>query len=186
MDAVPPDPPLTDGVVSLRPWSEADVAAIVAACGEDEIARWLDMIPQPYTGQDARIYIASTEEGWRDGSAQSFAVTDAETGDVLGSIAVRWIDRPHGVADVGYWAKAEARGRGVTTRAVRIVTRWAIEHAGAERVQLRADTQNLASCRVAEKAGFTREGVLRSARYNPRQDRRHDWAMYSLLPGELR
>ena len=49
---------------------------------------------------------------------------------------------------------------------------------------LRADPENAASCRVAEKAGFTREGVLRSAHWNPRLGRRQDWAIYSLLPAE--
>jgi RimJ/RimL family protein N-acetyltransferase len=56
---------------------------------------------------------------------------------------------------------------------------------GAARVQLRADVENVASRRVAEKAGFRLEGVLRSAHANPRLGRRQDWAMYSLLPREL-
>jgi RimJ/RimL family protein N-acetyltransferase len=67
---------------------------------------------------------------------------------------------------------------------LRLISRWAIEDAGAERVQLRADVRNAASLRVAEKAGFTREGTLRSAAFDQRQDRRIDYAVYSLLPGE--
>jgi RimJ/RimL family protein N-acetyltransferase len=69
------------------------------------------------------------------------------------------------------------------TRALRLVSAHAFEQ-GAARVQLRADPENVASCRVAEKAGFTREGVLRSAHWNPRLGRRQDWAMFSLLPSE--
>jgi RimJ/RimL family protein N-acetyltransferase len=53
------------------------------------------------------------------------------------------------------------------------------------RLQLRADEHNVASQRVAERTGFRREGVLRSARYNARQRRRVDFVIYSLLPGEL-
>jgi RimJ/RimL family protein N-acetyltransferase len=80
--------------------------------------------------------------------------------------------------------RSDERGRGVMTRALRLAARWALDD-GAARVQLRADVENLASRRVAEKAGFKLEGVLRSAHWNARLGRRQDWAMYSLLPGEL-
>jgi RimJ/RimL family protein N-acetyltransferase len=53
------------------------------------------------------------------------------------------------------------------------------------RLQLRADRLNVASQRVAEAAGFKREGVLRSVRFNPRQGRRVDFVLYSLLPDEV-
>ncbi|HEY3541011.1 MAG TPA: GNAT family N-acetyltransferase, partial [Gaiellaceae bacterium] len=74
-------------------------------------------------------------------------------------------------------------GNGYTTRAAVLVSRYALER-GAARVFLRADPENVGSCRVAEKAGFTREGVLRSAHWNERLGRRQDWAIYSLLPVE--
>jgi RimJ/RimL family protein N-acetyltransferase len=79
----------------------------------------------------------------------------------------------------------EARGRGSCTRALRLVSRWALEERGLHRLQLRADEENGASNKVAENAGFTREGVLRSSRYNARLGRRVDFVMYSLLPDEL-
>jgi RimJ/RimL family protein N-acetyltransferase len=102
---------------------------------------------------------------------------------VLGSIGATW-NESRDVAEIGYWLRADARGRGVTTAAVRLIVAWALA-AGAARVQLRAAVGNDASRRVAEKAGFQLDGVLRSAYWNPRLDRRVDWAMYSLLPGEL-
>ena len=104
----------------------------------------------------------------------------------VGSVGVHWLDREHRVAEVGYWVAREARGRGVASRAVRLVARWAIESCGIERLQLRADVLNEASQKVAEKSGFRREGVLRSSRFSPRLGRRVDFAMYSLLPGELK
>jgi RimJ/RimL family protein N-acetyltransferase len=181
----PPDPTLSDDVVSLRPWTEHDVPEIAAACREEEIARWLDQVPQPYTETDAREYVAVTRRGWRDGTLSAFAITDAETGEVVGSIGLHWLDPGQAVGEVGYWVKREARGRGMASRALRLASSWAIEECGLQRLQLRADEQNVASQRVAEKAGFTREGVLRSSRYNARQRRRVDFVMYSLLPDEL-
>jgi RimJ/RimL family protein N-acetyltransferase len=66
-----------------------------------------------------------------------------------------------------------------------LLSRAALQRDGVERVQLRADIENVGSCRVAEKAGFQLEGVLRSAHWNERLGRRQDWAMYSLLGADL-
>jgi RimJ/RimL family protein N-acetyltransferase len=185
MPVEPPSPPLTDGVLVLRPWQERDVGAIMSACRDDEIAWWLDQVPQPYGRSDARAYVAMTRRGWKDGTHAAFAVTDAEAGEVIGSIGLHWLDPEQGVAEVGYWVSPEARGRGVATRATRLVARWAIVDCEMKRLQLRADRRNIASQRVAEGAGFRREGVLRSVRFNPRQGRRVDFVLYSLLADEL-
>jgi RimJ/RimL family protein N-acetyltransferase len=184
MDVSPPDPPLTDGVVLVRPWGErGDADAIVAACNDPAIAEFLDMIPQPYTRSDADMYLDICRVGWRDGTFSSFAVVI--DGEAVGSIGVRWKDSDDGVAEVGYWVAADARGTGVCTRALRLVASWALTQPGMARLELRAAEENVASQRVAEKAGFTREGVLRSSHYNARLRRRIDWAMFSLLPDEL-
>ncbi len=188
--------PRSDGVVTLRPWTAADTPAIVDCLdGDDEISRWLDQIPQPYALADAVAYIngcagkaGTTSSGRRRErrlggiGEQAFALADASDGRLLGSIGLRW-NEEHDVAEVGYWLRSDARGRGLMTRALVLVTRIALEE-GAARVQLRAAVGNDASRRVAEKAGFRLEGVLRSAHWNPRQQRRVDWAMYSLLPDD--
>jgi len=169
---------LSDGVVALRPWTEADAPAIVECIdGDPEIGRWLDQVPQPYSLDDALGYIRGAGE-------QSFAILEAGDAAVLGSIGVRW-NEAGDIGEVGYWLCAGARGRGVATRAVRLVSAWALARGGIGRLQLRAAVGNDASRRVAERAGFTFEGVLRSAHWSPRLGRRLDWAMYSRLPGEL-
>ena len=81
--------------------------------------------------------------------------------------------------------RAENRGRGITTRAVRLVCRFALDELGLERLELTTDAENYASQRVAEKVGFRREGVLRSHLLHPEGYRR-DSVLLSLLPGELR
>jgi RimJ/RimL family protein N-acetyltransferase len=182
---LPPETPLGDGAIVLRDWTDGDATAIVAACSDPELARWLDQVPQPYTERDAREYLASTRRGWREATISSFAIADGRTGETLGSISIHWLDHEHGVGEVGYWVQRDARGRGVATRAVLLIARWAIRDCGLRRLQLRADIANAASQRVAEKAGFKREGVLRSVRYSERQGRRVDFAVFSLLPDEL-
>jgi RimJ/RimL family protein N-acetyltransferase len=184
MDVRPPNPPLSDDLVTLRPWGEeGDVEALVAACNDRAIAEFLDMIPSPYTPPDARDYIAATREGWAAGTTSNFAIV--MDGAAVGSIGVRWAEPDQGVAEVGYWVAPEARGKGVCTRALRLVSRWVLEDRGYERLQLRADEQNIASRKVAVNAGFTEEGILRSKRFNQRLGRRIDFVMYSLLPHEL-
>jgi RimJ/RimL family protein N-acetyltransferase len=173
------EPWLTDGVVSLRPWTVDDVTDLVAAVdGDPEITRWLDNIPQPYTAADARAFIS----GEIIPSETAYAITDPG-GRILGGIGIH-PDAQGDAHEIGYWVRRDARGRGVVTRALVLHSRQAIAD-GAERVFLRADPENIGSCRAAEKAGFRRDGVLRSAHWNPRMGRRQDHAIFSLLPSDL-
>jgi RimJ/RimL family protein N-acetyltransferase len=183
VEVVRPDPPLSDGVVSLRPWEDADVEALVAGIdGDAEITAWLELIPQPYTVAEARMWINVARSMWRERTGSPFALVVGE--GAIGGVGINWIDRDQAVGDIGYWLRQDARGRGFTTRGVVLAARWAFE-IGCERLQLRADAENEASQRVAERAGFTREGIQRSARYNPRLNRRMNFVVYSLLPSEL-
>jgi RimJ/RimL family protein N-acetyltransferase len=185
MDVRAPETPLGDGVVSLQPWRDPDVAELVAALdGDPEITHWMHQIPQPYTESDARGYISASTAVWRAGSGATFAVRD-ESQRIAGSLGMRVIDAEDDVVEVGYWTAAHSRGRGLTTRALVLVSHWLFDTVGAARIQLRADVENIASQRVAEKAGFVREGVLRSSGVNARLRRRVDYVMYSLLPDEL-
>src|SRR3989442_8087629 len=92
MDIVVPDPPLSDGLVTLRPWAEWDVDALVAGLdGDPEISKWLELIPQPYREPEAKAWIAAATGMWREGTAAPFAVT--ANGEVVAGCGVNWIDR---------------------------------------------------------------------------------------------
>jgi len=178
---------VVDGSVSLHPWSAGDADALVRRINDPQIAAYLDLVPHPYAPSDAHDWFAMTAEGWRSGSNATFGIHIDAIDGVAGGIGVRFLaDLDDGCAEIGYWVAAEARGRGVATAATRAAARWAF---GAvpelARIQLRADVENVASNRVAEKAGFTREGVLRAQRYNARLGRRTDFVMWSLLREEL-
>jgi RimJ/RimL family protein N-acetyltransferase len=168
---------LRDGDLELRAWTLDDVPALVEACNDDEIRRWLPMIPSPYTEEDARTYV----EGEVPPGRHQFAIT--EDGRVVGAIGLDIVESIR-QGTIGYWCAQEARGRGVTTRALRLLSEHAFQNLGLERLQLFTDPDNLASQRVAEKAGYQREGVLRS--HLPQRDgTRRDSIAFSLLPGEL-
>jgi len=179
--------PVEDGTVVLRPWGAADADALVARINDPAIAAFLDLVPQPYTVSDAHDWFAITAEGWRSGTSATFGIHVDGIDGAIGGIGVRFLsDIDDGCAEVGYWVAADARGRGLATAATRLAAQWAFETVPElARLQLRADVENPASNRVAEKAGFTREGVLRAQRYNARLGRRTDFVMWSLLREEL-
>ena len=151
---------------------------IVASCNEDEIRRWLPMMPIPYREEDARAYIEGKDA---PAGRHEFAIT--ENGQVVGAIGLDVDDRLR-QGTTGYWCAPGVRGRGLTTRALCLLSRHAFEELGVERMQLYTDPENHASQRVAEKAGYQREGILRS--HLPHRDgSRADSVVFSLLPGEL-
>jgi len=177
-----PDRPLTDGTLVLRLPREADAPAIAAACADPEIARWIP-VPVPYRLEDARAFVAFTAEGWSSGREPTFVIADAADGALLGTLAFhRRPDEP-GKAAVGYWLAPGARGRGAATAAVLLAVRWAfgIEPA-LVRMELLTLVGNEASGRVALRAGFTREGVLR--RYLPFRGELMDAVMFARLRGD--
>ena len=148
------------------------------AAGDTEIVKWFDL-----HRRSPRDYLAAKREAWSEGTGASFAICDATRPDTcLGQV---FIERDEdGRGSVGYWLVEEGRGKGRAARAVRLVASWALREMRLGRLQLHTDPENVASQRVAERAGFTREGVFRA--YNDRRDgTRADAVVYSLLPQDL-
>ena len=115
------------------------------------------------------------------GELAGLMVVDAPSGRPLGGAALHHVDLERAIGEIGYWLLPEARGRGVATQVARVLAEWGFE-LGLERVEARTFVENVPSQRVLERAGFTREGLLRSM---PRQrGGRGDMVVFSLLPGE--
>lgn len=177
---MPEAPDLRTDEIVLRPWRADDLDALVAELQDPEIPRWT-RIPEPYTRDDGRKFLERTAAGWADGISANFAIVDARTAQLVGSIGA--VFHEQGAATIGYWVAESARGRGIASDALRLISRWVIETFPVERVELVAAPDNEASQRVAEKAGFTREGLLR--RYVEIKGKRRDCVMFSLLPEDL-
>ncbi len=146
-----PDPPLGDEEIVLRTFGEGDVEALTAALQDPEIPRWTG-VPSPYTRGHAIQFVTSWPE---EAGELSLAIRDANDGRPLGAIGVRLHDDGR-AAELGYWVAAEARGRGVASRAIGLVARWARAELAVERVDVYVDPGNAASMRAAEKAGLER------------------------------
>ena len=152
-------PTITDGEIILRPKRPEDRDAVVAACQDPEIPRWT-RVPSPYGPADYDEYLAVSAEEARAGRGVNLLAFDAD-GRLLGSFSVMEIDRARGYGEIGYWVAAEARTRGVATRAVRLLAGWARDALGLRELEILPHPDNPPSRRVAEKAGFADTGERR-------------------------
>jgi RimJ/RimL family protein N-acetyltransferase len=173
---------LDAGACALRPWSEADVPQLVAACQDPEIVRFT-RVPAGYDERDARDYVRSRQVAALDGTAASFAVVESAAPDRLaGSISLFAFAARHRRAEVGYWITTGSRGRGFGAAAVRTITDWGFASLGLGRIELMAATINPASQAVAERSGYTREAVMRRAWRG--KDEHMDMVCFARLAGD--
>ncbi len=142
---------IRDEELLLRPIERGDTTALVAALNDPEILRFIPGVPSPYTRADAKAWVRRCAEVWRSRESCPLAIVDARSGDLLGSIELHFTG-----PTVGYWVAPEARGRGVATRALELVCAWTDKRP----LRLTTHPDNVASQRVAEKAGFRRIGTV--------------------------
>jgi RimJ/RimL family protein N-acetyltransferase len=154
-----PGPTLTIDELVLRPWRPADAPAVLAACRDPEVARWVT-IPQPFLPADADALVRDGLAMWRDGTGAAFAIAEAATDRLLGAVT-RFGPDGH-QATFGLWLAPGARGRGVGARALRLASDWTLATTAAIRLDVFVMAGNEASDRMVERAGFRREGVLRA------------------------
>jgi RimJ/RimL family protein N-acetyltransferase len=167
----------------LRAHGERDIEPTVALFRDELSERWLSA-PQPYTFEHARRWCTDTAHLLRGmGDGIHWAITDAITGRYLGGIGVRDTDWLRRSTEMGYGMAPWARGRGYATEATRAAAEWILRDQAFNRVELFAATGNLASQRVAEKAGFVREGVARNSGFT--YSGQQDMVMFSLIPAAL-
>ncbi len=149
-------PEITASGLTLRLWQASDLPVVTAAFADPAIQRWHC---RSMSDQEAADWIHSWQARWRDETDASWAVLDA--GTVVGQVGLRHVDLAEGLASVSYWVLANARGRHVAPRALRALTVWSFRTLGLYRLALSHSTANVASCRVAQHAGYAAEGTKR-------------------------
>ncbi|HLN76299.1 MAG TPA: GNAT family N-acetyltransferase [Nocardioidaceae bacterium] len=180
-------PTLTGRSVVLRGYRDTDAPRVVEACSDERSARWLPLLPSPYTLHDAHEYIEARREQRATGHGVTWAVADPETDELLANITI--FDLGFGKdAEIGYWAHPAARGRGVMTEACGLVVRHAFVPEedggmGLRRLRIIAAEGNVASRKVIEANGFVETGRMRQE--NPMRDGSYaDTIYYDLLASE--
>jgi ribosomal-protein-alanine N-acetyltransferase len=177
-----PDPPISLSGFRLRPWATTDVPALVAAWRDPEMARWMPEEPNPFEAEQARAFIDDAATHLSTGKSVALAIADESTDQAVGSVTLHvWAPRHW---NVGYWVAADQRGHGLATEAVTTLSRWAFgANPNLARLSLYTMPGNEPSQKVAEHAGFRREGLLR--RWGDGNPEQLDWTMFSLIREDL-
>jgi RimJ/RimL family protein N-acetyltransferase len=145
--------------VKLRAFRTSDVERIVEACSDPGTAYWLVSMPRPYERHNAFAYLDSIGELAARMAGVTWCIADPSDDRCMGSISLDGLNSYAKRGEIGYWAHPDARGHGVVTEAVRLVTRHARNSGLARSLMIRCVRGNLASQRVAERAGYIRIGV---------------------------
>jgi RimJ/RimL family protein N-acetyltransferase len=175
----PPDS-ITDGVVVLRELREDDRAVVLSMMRDAVVARWLNMPVAP-GNRDFDALLRVAHDGRASGDRIDYTVT--EKGDDVSIGAVIASRRHRDNYEIAYLAREEGRGRGLMTRAVRLLCDWLLEE-GVGRIELRTHPDNEASQKLAQRAGFQREGLERGSIWL--HGERVDAIVWSLLPTDPR
>ncbi|OJF15490.1 GNAT family N-acetyltransferase [Couchioplanes caeruleus] len=140
---------MEDDGLTLRPWRDSDAAALIAVATDPELRRWTSL--RVSDEATAAAWLRIQHHGWETGTRYAFAVLDDRR--LLGHAVLK---QPG--AEVGYWTAAAARGQGVASRALKILTGWAFaEFPELPRLRLLHQVGNAGSCRVALKTGYAYE-----------------------------
>jgi ribosomal-protein-serine acetyltransferase len=169
----------------LRPARADDLGPYWEAVTESvaELSQWMAWCHEGYSREEARVWLDTCARAWSRAEAFDFLVTDRTTGALLGACALNQLDPVNRRANLGYWVRTSACGRGVATEAAALVVHYGLGELGFGRVEILAAVANRASQRVAEKLGARREGVARN-RFCFR-GAYVDAVVFSLVPADL-
>ena len=167
--------------IGLMLFDARHLAAFAAMLTDPDVERFT-RLPVPAPPDFPRTWLERYEEGRRDGTSEAFAIVDGG-GEFLGCAMAFGIEAEEGRGELGYVVAPPARGRGVATEALRLLTVWGFAERGLMRLELLISVENEASKRVAAKCGYVHEGVLRSL--HVKKDVREDLEMWSCLPSDL-
>jgi RimJ/RimL family protein N-acetyltransferase len=171
---------MTDGVVVLRKLREDDRAVVLSTFADPLVRRWLNMPAKP-SDADFDSVLRTIRKGFESGDRYDYAVTEAPSDVSLGAVIAS--RRPRDNFELAYLAREEGRGRGLMTRAVRLMCDWLFDQ-GVGRLELRTHPGNEASQLLAQRAGFRREGLERKSIWL--HGKREDAIVWSLLPDDPR
>lgn len=170
--------------IIVRPFRVGDALPMYEAAREsaEQLRAWMTWCQADFSLADAEAFVTQSARAWAHGEQYSFAIVDARDNAFLGSVGLNHLNPAHKFANVGYWVRNTAAGRGVATVAVQQVAAFGLGELGLNRLEFLIPTINVASQRVAQKVGAKFEGVLRNRLVISGHS--HDAAMYSLIKAE--
>jgi len=174
-------PELVGDRLRLRAYRDEDTQAIFALYSDTQVTRYWSH-PAWTERRQAEDYIAA-RKALELPAVYAWAVADRHTDDLVGTTTLFSLNGPQRRAEIGYSLLSLHQGKGYASEALRLAISHAFDILGLERIEADIDPRNLASCRLVEKLGFKREGLLRQRwRVNGETC---DSALYGLLLPEF-
>lgn len=176
---------LTNGSVLIRPYRSSDIDHVYEAVRESvaELTRWMSWCHADYSIEESRTWIESRADVWEKGTEYDFAIIDSKSGFFIGGCGLNHIDCVNRIANLGYWVRKSRTGQGTAPAVALLLARFGFDELKLNRIEIIAAVNNKASQRVAEKAGATREGILRNRIVV--HNKVYDGVVFSLIPQDL-
>lgn len=177
---------ISDGTVVIRTHKPCDVHPYFAAARESipEVSRHLPWLHQAYTIEEARMWIEKTVPSlWKQQSEYHFAITDAETGSVLGACGLDAVDWVNHTANLGYWVRTSRTQQGIATAAARLLARFGFEQLQLKRIDVVTSVENVPSARVIEKLNPSEKKQMKNG--SSVKKNAPDTIVFSLFPQNI-
>ena len=174
-----------DERVVLRPFRMEDSMQLYEAVRETltELKPWMSWAHDAYSQQEADDFVRLTRARWEEKTLYAFAITDAQTGDVLGGCSLSHKNPVYHYCNLGYWVRMARWGEGLAGRAAKLAAQFGFEQAGVIRAEIVVAVGNERSVRVAEKMGAHYEGLLLNRMVVGKAI--HDAHMFSMIPSDF-
>jgi ribosomal-protein-serine acetyltransferase len=174
-----------DGVITIRPFEPEDLPSFysVVRASAEALGRWMPWCHAEYSKDEAKMWLETCQAEWARNTSYPFLIIDSKNHEVMGSVDINQINKEHNFGNIGYWVSSAQAARGVATAAVKMAARFGFIEVGFARLEIVVDTNNVASRRVAEKAGAKLECIARNRLAG--WGRSHDAAVYSLIPADF-
>ena len=153
---------LRDGELLLSQWSGHDLPLLQEAASDPRITR-ITAVPRDYSSDAARGFVKARLDAAARGEALSFTIRALESERAVGAVNLSTFDWDRRTARIGYWLVRPARGQGLATRAVGLLTKWAVAELGLREIEVRVEPTNHESLRVAEVCGYVHVGEITDA-----------------------
>ena len=175
---------LSNDVVRIRRYCADDVPLLFEAAREsvNEMSVWGSWCHPNYTVEESQSFVLSSKTAWNEKTAFRFAVFQTNSNLFLGGVGLNSLNQKNNFANLGYWVRSSQTKRGVATAATPLAAEFGFDDLRLNRIEIVMATENIASQRVAEKAGAKREGILRNRILL--HNRPLDAIMYSLIPAD--
>ena len=176
---------LTDGSILLRPYLLSDAEPLYQVVRESlpELLPWMPWAHPDYSLEESKKWIELCARTWAKGKEYNFAILDANDGSLLGGCGLNQVRRRAHFANLGYWVRSKGTRKGIATAAALLVARFGFDELRLTRIEIGAATSNMASLRVAEKIGASRERIQK--RKIAFRDKVYDRVVFSLTPKDL-